>query len=87
MSKCLFCGPGAKCDGEDGISLLNLDEVRTEVARLEHDKPLIVQWTQLDQFRLDAFKEVLRLAGKLHALHNRLWDDAGPVRGDTGLTQ
>lgn len=51
------------------------EQLRKAIERLEHDKPLIVQWTQADENRLLAYREVEWLRMKLIAARNRIDDD------------
>lgn len=50
-------------------------QLRQKIERLEHDKPLIVQWTQSDEDRLLAYREVEILRRTVIAMRNRIDDD------------
>lgn len=43
------------------------EKLSKEIARLEREKPLIVQWTQYDEDRLWAYREVVTLHRQLQA--------------------
>lgn len=43
---------------------VDLKELQKEIDRLEHDKPLIVQWSRIDEFRFQVMKELYALRTK-----------------------
>jgi hypothetical protein len=62
-------------DPADELTTMDCDLLRSEVKRLSEEQPRIAQWTESDQHRLVAYREVLRLCSALNAAKNRINDD------------
>jgi len=55
------------------------ERLHKEILRLEYEKPRLVQWTQYDEDRLLAYRELEQLRRKVIAQANRIEDDSKTV--------
>lgn len=61
------------------IDAIEPGRLRREIERLEYEKTRVVQWTQYDEERLRAYREVEWLRKKIKAAKNRIEDDCSTI--------